>query len=230
MRWIYGLWLLAASGAWAAELPGCDGAVDVGARCRIALERLHPTQGGVGLLQVEDETAKLRGKPADWLEKRMEKKDIPVVLGPAGAFYLVDRHHFTRALWDAGVREATVSVVGKLEREDGFWDEMLRRHWAWLYDEYGRPMAASDLPQHIYELPDYPYRTLAGALQDAGYISKAQQVYFVEFAWAQWLGERLGWRPVTRETLAQRLSEARALACEPAAAGLPGYPGEACGK
>ena len=65
-------------------------------------------------------------------------------------------------------------------------------------------------------------------MQDAGYFSKKDQVYFVEFAWASWLGQQMAWQPIDEVNLADRLAEAKRLACSSKASDLPGYPGKQC--
>ncbi|WP_174874749.1 ParB-like protein [Vogesella oryzae] len=206
----------------------CQSDTRIGQWCETTLAALHPTQGGIGKLQVEDEAEALRALSADKLAARIRKKVIPVVIGPQGKLYLVDRHHFASALLRIGVSSASVQVIGRLPQADTFWQQMSARHWAWLHDEHGQPLAAEALPASLAELPDYPYRTLAGRLQDDDYFSKRDEVYFVEFAWASWLGQQLHWAAVDRGNLKQQLKLARKLACSPAASQLPGYPGEAC--
>ncbi|MGL5495657.1 MAG: ParB-like protein, partial [Aeromonas sobria] len=183
-------WLLLAcvlsQGAWA--LAPCQRETAVGNWCEIGIDALHPTQGGVGQIQVDETQATLAGMSAKQLDKLMKKKEIPVVIAPDGGYWLVDRHHLTKALWQQGVTEARVKVIGRLQDKDNFWSQMQNNHWAWLKDEKGLPLTPEQLPTSIDKLSDYPYRTLAGLLQDAGYFSKDKQVYFVEFAWASWLG------------------------------------------
>ncbi|ENY73703.1 ParB-like protein [Aeromonas diversa] len=222
--WIV-LWLLTPL-AWA--LAPCTPESEVGSGCRLAIADLHPTQGGIGLLQVEREQAALAEKSPKQLDKLMKKKEIPVVISPDGRFWLVDRHHLTTALWRSGVREARVRVIARLKDPANFWRQMRANHWVWLQDERGRPLEPDQLPARVQDLPDYPYRTLAGLLEDAGYIDKDQQVYFIEFAWATWLGEQMGWAGVDSHNLKVRLHEAKQLACSSRAAHLPGYPGQQC--
>jgi hypothetical protein len=105
---------------------------------------------------------------------------------------------------------------------------MQAHHWAWLKDEQGQAIRPEQLPRHIALLPDYPYRSLAGYAEDAGLFRKQGQIYFIEFAWAQYLGEKLKWRPVTRDNLPTLLKASEILACLPEAATLPGYPGAEC--
>ena len=223
-------WLLLAcvlsQGAWA--LAPCQSDTAVGNWCEIGIDALHPTQGGVGQIQVDETQATLAGMSAKQLDKLMKKKEIPVVIAPDGSYWLVDRHHLTKALWQQGVKDARVKVIGRLQDKANFWSQMQNNHWAWLKDEKGQPLTPEQLPTSIDKLPDYPYRTLAGLLQNAGYFRKDKQVYFVYFAWASWLGKQMQWMPVDSTNLAARLQQAKRLACGSDASDLPGYPGKQC--
>ncbi|WP_368225214.1 ParB-like protein [Aeromonas sp. R1-1] len=223
-------WLLLAcvlsQGAWA--LAPCQRDTAVGNWCEIGIDALHPTQGGVGQIQVDETQATLAGMSAKQLDKLMKKKEIPVVIAPDGSYWLVDRHHLTKALWQQGVKDARVKVIGRLQDKANFWSQMQNNHWAWLKDEKGQPLTPEQLPSSIDKLPDYPYRTLAGLLQNAGYFRKDKQVYFVEFAWASWLGKQMQWMPVDSANLAARLQQAKRLACGSDAKDLPGYLGKQC--
>ena len=229
-RFVLGTFLVLCSPLlWAKQtLSPCHSDLAVGSRCRLAINELHPTQPGVGLLQVEQEVEKLRHKSAKKLWALAQKKRIPVVIGPDGRYWLVDRHHLTRTLWSLGMREVPVTIEGKLTDASQFWSQMQERHWAWLHDEHGHSISPDKLPTHIALLPDYPYRSLAGFAEDAGLYSKGNNPYFIEFAWAQYLGEKLKWRAVTRDNLDTLLKASSILACLPDAAGLPGYPGREC--
>ncbi|WP_429136379.1 ParB-like protein [Aeromonas veronii] len=223
-------WLLLAcvlsQSAWA--LAPCQSDTAVGNWCEIGIDALHPTQGGVGQIQVDETQATMAGMSAKQLDKLMKKKEIPVVIAPDGSYWLVDRHHLTKALWQQGVKDARVKVIGRLQDKANFWSQMQNNHWAWLKDEKGQPLTPEQLPTSIDKLPDYPYRTLAGLLQNAGYFRKDKQVYFVEFAWASWLGKQMQWMPVDNSNLAARLQQAKRLACGSDASDLPGYPGKQC--
>ncbi|MFM4724467.1 ParB-like protein [Aeromonas veronii] len=223
-------WLLLAcvlsQSAWA--LAPCQSDTAVGNWCEIGIDALHPTQGGVGQIQVDETQATLAGMSAKQLDKLMKKKEIPVVIAPDGSYWLVDRHHLTKALWQQGVRDARVKVIGRLQDKANFWSQMQNNHWAWLKDEKGQPLTPEQLPSSIDKLPDYPYRTLAGLLQNAGYFRKDKQIYFVEFAWASWLGKQMQWMSVDSANLAARLQQAKRLACGSDASDLPGYPGKQC--
>ncbi|WP_429065954.1 ParB-like protein [Aeromonas veronii] len=223
-------WLLLACvlSQGAGALAPCQSNTAVGNWCEIGIDALHPTQGGVGQIQVDETQATLAGMSAKQLDKLMKKKEIPVVIAPDGSYWLVDRHHLTKALWQQGVKDARVKVIGRLQDKANFWSQMQNNHWAWLKDEKGQPLTPEQLPTSIDKLPDYPYRTLAGLLQNAGYFRKDKQVYFVEFAWASWLGKQMQWMPVDSANLAARLQQAKRLACGSDAKDLPGYPGKQC--
>lgn len=222
--------LLSAGGQAAVGSIPCTSKLPVGAVCEAALAALQPTQFGVGMLQVSDEMRKLERKSPVALRETVIKKCIAVVIGPDGGLWLVDRHHFARALWELGEHRARVSIVGHIDQHDDFWQVMQAEKWVWLFDERGNPREPADLPRQIKDLPDYSYRSLAGFAEDEHFFSKPGQIYFIEFAWARYFGDQLGWVPVTAENIDQRLDQARRIACQPAAAGLPGYPGAACQK
>lgn len=214
--------------AWANARPACTPQAVVGTVCELGLAELHPTQPGVGLLQVESEQRWLAGMTAEQREAHILKKRIPVVRGPQGQYWLVDSHHLSRALWNNGEREVPVVIEADLSAEPDFWAALRQRHWAWLQDEHGAPIAPEQLPTQLGDLPDIPYRSLAGYAASAGLFDKNGPAYFIEFAWARYLGEQLHWAPVNAATLATRLREAARVACLPQAANLPGYPGRAC--
>ena len=208
----------------------CRPSLAVGSVCEAQLADLHPTQFGVGLLEVAQTKRELLKKTPAGVQQVVSKKQIAVVIGPDGRLWLVDRHHLSRALWELGIRHAPVHVVGRVEDADRFWQVMSDSHWAWLFDERGNPRDPTNLPAHIEDLPDFGYRSLAGFARDEQMFDKPGRVYFIEFAWARYFGEQLGWAEVTAGTLRRRLEDARRVACLPAAASLPGYPGRACKK
>lgn len=224
-RWML-LAFMVSHGAFA--LSPCSPDSQIGSWCEVNIEQLHPTQAGVGQLQVNATQAKLAKKSSNQLDKYMKEKEIPVVISPQGDYFLVDRHHLTTALWQHGVKKARVKVIARLQDDANFWQQMRENRWAWLNNEQGAPFSPEQLPRNIGDLSDYPYRTLAGLLQSEGYFDKTEQIYFVEFAWASWLGKKMEWQPVNADNLSERLEQAKILACQPDAEGLPGYPGKMC--
>ncbi|WP_276148000.1 ParB-like protein, partial [Pseudomonas aeruginosa] len=121
-----------------AQAEDCSPQTSVGSWCELPLAALHPTQQNVGLLQVEDDQAKLAGKKPKALERYLRKKEIPVVIGPGGRFYLTDRHHLSSALWRLDPKQGVpVKVIGRLPQASDFWEKMQENHWVWLHDARG---------------------------------------------------------------------------------------------
>lgn len=221
---IIGLGLL--SWPWAASaLAPCQAQADVGTQCALAIDQVRPTQFAVGGLQVEDEVRKL-AKVDDIAAYQLRKK-IPVVIGPDGGFYLTDRHHLSSALLRRGEPQLLVSVIGRLQDTSSFWPMMQQRGWVYLYDNQGRAITPQQLPRQLAALADDPYRALAGYAQDRGYYRKTD-AYFMEFAWARFLGEQLHWRPIDRSNVKAALRQASELSCHPDAQKLPGYRADKC--
>lgn len=214
--------------AWADDLPGCNPGTNVGEVCEQDISQLHPTQPGVGLLQVRAEQRKLSKKTPEALQRYIVKARVPVVVSSDGRYWLVDRHHLSRALWENGVRRIPVVIEGKLAMSAHFWADMEQRHWAWLKNEHGQVVSSAAIPDHVFDLPDYPYRSVAGYARNAGAYGKTDQIYFVEFVWASYFGRKLAWKPVSTENMSDIVKEALSAACLPDAANLPGYPGPAC--
>jgi hypothetical protein len=212
--------LLAAAGSAIAE-PACSRHIPVNQECEIALEALHPMQPAVGMIQVEERAAKLKGE-TDFTPHT--RRALPVVQAPDGNFHLTDGHHQASVLYKAGATRVKARVIGRFDNPANFWDEMRARRWVYLFDQKGKPITPAHLPRGVADLADDPYRSLAGYAQSAGYFGKTD-TYFMEFEWARYFGARMGWQPVDRMTLLSALQSAARLACQPEARDLPGYLG-----
>jgi len=202
--------------------PTCSRNVPVKAKCEIALSALHPTQSAVGMMQVEERVARMRGE-TDFV-KYTSKRPVPVVQAPDGSFYLTDSHHLASVLARIGANNVTAELIGRFDNPATFWQEMQERHWVYLFDPKGNPITPSALPRRVTDLADDPYRALASYAQNAGYYKKTD-AYFMEFHWARYFGSRMGWQPVNRLNLLDALHSAEHLACQPEASDLPGYAG-----
>lgn len=202
--------------------PACSRDVAVNKECQIPLEALHPMQPAVGMIQVEERAAKLKGETD--FARYTRKFPLPVVQAPDGSFYLTDGHHLASVLVRAGAKNAKARIIGRFDNPATFWNEMRVRHWVYLFDPKGNPITPAALPTHVADLADDPYRSLAGYAQNAGYFGKTN-TYFMEFEWARYFGSRMGWQPIDRMTLLSALQSAAKLACQPEAKDLPGYLG-----
>ncbi|MGL4766518.1 MAG: ParB-like protein [Formosimonas sp.] len=199
----------------------CDSNVQKGGICRAEIAQIHPTQSHVGMLQVEETIAQLTNMSHSQREKRMLKKEIPVVIQHKSdgqmAFYLVDRHHLTRALWAVGEQHVWVKVIGHLPDDKDFWPTMVKQNWVWLFDEQGRAILPEQLPQNLASLQDNPYRSLTGQLEDEGYIDKSAQKHFIELVWAQWLRKALHEQVIHQGNMHDMKRQAIAAMCQPQA-------------
>ncbi len=146
-----------------------------------------------------------------------------MIIGPDGGFYLADRHHLSRALFDLGLERVPVKIIARLDNPATFWAEMRKNNWAYPFDERGRAIDPSALPRTLAQLKNDPYRSLAAYAQEHGAYDKADQAYFIEFAWAKYFANAMQWRAITRKNLPNAIDEAIQLACKPAAQALPGY-------
>lgn len=212
--------LLAANRA--ALAAACSEAVPVESECEITLAALHPTQPAVGMIQVEERAARMKGETN--FDKYTARYPLPVVQAPDGDFYLTDGHHLASVLVRAGAGKVKARVIGRFTNPSTFWEEMRARQWVYLFDPKGNPITPADLPKRVADLTDDPYRSLAGYAQSAGYFGKTD-TYFMEFHWARYFGSKMGWRPVDRMSLLSALQTAAKLACQPEASRLPGYLG-----
>jgi hypothetical protein len=157
-----------------------------------AIDDLRPTQITVGMREVDEKRAEWRAHAKDKQAAFLGKHLIPVVLGPQGHPYLIDHHHLARALYDEGVRDVAITVVCDLSRlgKSAFWVYLDNRAWTHLYDQHGKRRGHKQLPKHVKDLIDDPYRSLAGALRRAGGYAK-DTMPFSEFLWADFLRRRI---------------------------------------
>jgi hypothetical protein len=184
---------------------------------------LVPTQMTVGMREIIHKRKRWREKSSDRTTNFLNKLRIPVVLGPNGRHYLIDRHHLTRALRDEGITELTVFFVANLSTLsiDEFWKSLEDQNWTHPFDHEGRRRCYNDMPQTIDNMQDDPFRSLAGSVKRAGGYAKVP-VPFSEFKWADFLRCR-----IPRELLDSDFDQALAIAMHFAqgtgAAALPGW-------
>ncbi len=84
---------------------------------------LHPTQMTVGFREVEIKRRQWRESDKEAQTKLLRRHVVPAVVGPKGRYYIVDHHHFTRALLEEKAPLVAVYVVDDLEGldKDEFW-------------------------------------------------------------------------------------------------------------
>jgi hypothetical protein len=192
----------------------------------VQVKRLRPTQLTVGMIEVEDKLAELKHLNGQQRRNLLAAHPIPAVEGPNRKLYITDHHHLGRAMLEAGVEtgffmvEADYSTLGL----DPFWIEMDRQKWVHPYDSGGIKKPFTDIPHHIEDLVDDPYRSLAGYVRNGGGYSKTTEA-FAEFLWADFFRTRvtIGER---REAFLLAVKQAIGIARTAAAKRLPGYLGD----
>jgi hypothetical protein len=125
---------------------------------------------------------------------------LPAVLGPKGRPYIVDHHHFARALLEEKAGCVAVYVLADLSDlpKDEFWTFLDNSAWCHAYDETGRRCELADIPRNLADLSDDPYRSLAGGLIRAGACAKSDKP-FAEFLWADFLRRRIETKQVKHD-------------------------------
>lgn len=191
----------------------------------VEIRALRPTQMTVGLREVEDKrrqwAAIRQEKGADFLGRHM----VPVVVGRKDRLYLVDHHHLVRALYEEGEKHVLTSIVADLSHlgKDEFWSVMDHRNLVYPFDATGARRPVGDLPRRIGELEDDPFRSLAGAVRDAGGFAKIDAP-FSEFLWADFFRRRLDGKRLS-SSFEEATAEALGLAHARDARHLPGWCG-----
>ena len=166
-----------------------------GGSCRnaqpIAIRDLRPTQMTVGYREVAERRRRWRMSAAAG-EGGIRSLIVPVVLGPGGRSYILDRHHGLCALAAEGIADVQVSIVDDLRSLEwvGFWRALDRRGWCRPRDADGQRQDYSYIPTTIDGLSDDPFRSLARALRRAGGYAK-QKAPFSDFVWADFLRGRV---------------------------------------
>ena len=187
------------------------------------IAELHPTQITVGLREVAQKRLRWRSRFQRAGRGGPPPVVAPVVRGPGGVLYLIDRHHLVRALEEEGVRDVLIRPIADFTalHTDEFWRALDRRGWCHPYDAEGRRRGFTDIPSGVWALQDDPYRSLASALRRAGGFAK-KRAPFSEFAWADFLRRRVPYDAIANG-FECALGQALFLAGTSAARDLPGW-------
>ena len=191
----------------------------------VPIADLRPTQMTVGYREVEIKRHQWRKANDEERTTLLRRHVVPAVVGPKGHTYIVDHHHFTKALLDekaALVAVYLVADLGKLAKEE-FWTFLDNNDWCHAYDADGKRCALSDIPKKLSELADDPFRSLVGELIRAGGCAKTGAPFF-EFLWADFLRRRIE-RPLVEKDFGSALVKALDLAKGADAKSLPGWSG-----
>lgn len=189
------------------------------------IHRLHPTQLTVGMREVHDKKKRLTALSAAEQREFMRARPIPAVLGPGDRLYITDHHHLGRAAYEAGVETGFFEIVADLSACDraGFWARMDEEHWVHPLDAAGVRHRYAAIPDHLEQLVDDAYRSLAGYVRDRGGFAKTPAA-FAEFVWADFFRRTIAVEDLEHD-FAAAVETALRLARSEAAHGLPGHPG-----
>jgi hypothetical protein len=187
------------------------------------IDKLHPTQLTVGMIEVKEKKNSLGKMKSDEQRKFMQSHPIPAVIGPEGKLYITDHHHLGRAALEAGVEDGFFEVEADLSKlgEEEFWKEMDKRSLVHPLDEHGVRHYYSAIPHHLEGLVDDVYRSLAGYVRAAGGYDKTPTA-FAEFVWADFFRRSIPVEDVKAD-FEVAVKIAIPLAQSDRAKGMPGY-------
>ena len=191
----------------------------------VPVAELRPTQMTVGFREVEIKRRQWREADEDARAKLLRRHVVPAVVGPKGRYYIVDHHHFTKALLDEKAPLIAIYIVADLEdlAKDEFWAFLDNSDWCHAYDAAGNRCKLSDIPRNLSGLVDDPFRSHVGELIRAGGCAKSSQPFF-EFLWADFLRRRIK-HQIVEEDFGTALVKALDLAKSTDAKSLPGWSG-----
>jgi hypothetical protein len=166
----------------------------------------RPTQFLYGVAGVENRKRtflKLINRPGK-LQKYLDKKPIPYVLRKDGARFIIDRHHFSRALFELqdqlleSSHEIKITyqkielsgVISESLKHTEFEKQMKNNSFTYLVKQDGSYGAFIDLPGSIMSMKNDFYRSLAWLVRKSGAYDKTKKPY-LEFYWATYLKREL---------------------------------------
>jgi hypothetical protein len=192
----------------------------------VPIPDLRPTQMTAGFREVEIKRRQWHDADDKGRAALLRSHVAPLVIGPKGHYYLIDHHHFAKALREAKAPAAAVYVVDDLSHleKDEFWTFLDNSDWCHAYDADGRRCELSEIPKSLADLADDPFRSLVAELIRAGGCSKSDRPFY-EFLWADFLRRRLEHKLVEKN-FGGALSKALKLAKREDARSLPGWVGK----
>ena len=200
-----------------------------GDKMKVSISDVRPTQSDVGMHEVRIRVSEIESLKNDKkaLKELMKDYRAMVVVGPEERLYLVDGHHFSRTLHEAGIEEMYIRIERDWsdKKVPKFWEKMREKGWVYLRDQSGKTRTPSELPKRIAKMGDDPYRSLAWLVRKAkGY--KNLDVPFQEFQWADFFRDRIPRSLLSDEAgFQEAIDQALKLARGADAAKLPGYLG-----
>jgi len=171
-------------------------------------EELHVTQFFYGRPGVINRKRELRALSFEELQEFLSEKPIPYVAGADGKRYIIDRHHFSRSLFELKAEffekfgESTKELkvhFQKVEFDEVDPTELSERDFIQLLKENkltylknanGNSSSFESLPDSISGLKQDYYRGLSWLVRKSGAFSKTD-IPFAEFYWGEFLRNSL---------------------------------------
>jgi hypothetical protein len=191
------------------------------------LDTLRPTQMTLGLYQVRQKMdVSARPREPEALKLFLEQHRIKTIVGPGGALFIADHHHWTRAWLELGWRRAPVVILDDLSGlpPGKFWKRMRKLGHVHPYDEHGKLLDTGALPSTVMGMRDDPYRSLAAFTRMAGAYRKPGNAYG-DFRWAGFFRRHVEEDMHSIAGFARAMTVAIPLARSSKARGLPGFIG-----
>jgi len=161
----------------------------VGYLYKVDITDARPTQSAVGFKEIEFKVEQIADEDEDGdLGAYKEKKAGKAVIGPNGQLYLVDGHHFARALQKYGSKTMWVEILADFSdlSTTAFWAKMKSKKWVYLKDQAGNEITPANLPKTIAGLKNDPFRSLGWMVRKCGGYTD-RKAPFQEFLWAEFL-------------------------------------------
>ena len=179
----------------------------INSTCEMNIDLLKPTQAylGYGVVKEKKKTILQKKKVSQkYLQSFLNKKIAPVVIGPNKNIYLINYHHFARALFELKFETLWVKIIEDLSTldEKAFWNIMELNQWALLIDKNKKLITPSELPQTVFSMPDFLFRTVSYHVHKRGGYCSVKDSPYIEFIWAIYFSRKL---PSLKELIVKRL-------------------------
>jgi len=198
---------------------------EVSLQLGVSVKDLRPTQMTVGAREVKKKRDQWRAADHEKKVDLLRAHTVPAVLGPKAQHFIVDHHHFAKALLDEGVETLAVYVVADLRHlpKNQFWTFLDNSAWCHAYDHNGKRRELGEIPNKLSKLADDPFRSLVGEVLREGGCAKSSAPFF-EFLWADFYRHFLPLK-LLEQDFEKAVKQALKLAKSPKARSLPGWSG-----
>jgi hypothetical protein len=187
------------------------------------LSKIRPTQAAVGEREVANKFRSLSELDSEARDEYLKAHPVPVIAGPDGYWYALDRHHLGCAVDRLGLAGMYGVVHAELEWSDveSCLCGLFHRGWCYPYNGHGERCSFLSIPKRFHQLVDDPYRSLAGMVRHRKAFGKTTTP-FSEFRWADYFRRVIPVEVVSQD-FAAAVEMAVSAAGHPDAALLPGF-------